>query len=79
MTGESQHICRSDGNQMMSRSIRTPQYWISFWLIKDSIIVAVWLVILDTEDCCDDGGDAHENFAEHESRDEEKNMKGQES
>ena len=35
--------------------------------------------LLDTEDCCDDGGDAHENFDEHESRDEEKNMKSQES
>ena len=35
--------------------------------------------LLVTEDSCDDGDDAHDNFAEHESRDEEKNMKGQES
>ena len=36
-------------------------------------------VILNTEDCCDDGDDAHDNFAEHESRDDEENMKGQKS
>ena len=35
--------------------------------------------LLVTKDCCDDGDEAHDNFAEHESRDEEKNMKGQES
>ena len=35
--------------------------------------------LLDTEDCCDDVCDAQENFAEHDSGDDEKNMKRQES